>query len=86
MDHQSSDQTWRGGDGGCQSGRARFTVLSPVRTRWLYVSLPHARPWPFGMVSRSVIMLYTSGVNHATSAALLFRISAVVSEMKMQTG
>lgn len=87
MDHQSSDQTWRGGDGGCQSARARFTVLSPgAYTRWLYVSLSHARPWPFGMVSCSVIMLYTSGVNHATSAALLFRISTAVSEMKMQTG
>lgn len=30
-----------------------------------------------------VITLYTLGVNHATSAALLFRISTAVSEMKM---
>ena len=43
-------------------------------------------PGLLGWFSCSVIMLYTLGVNHATPAALLFRISTAVSEMKMQTG
>ena len=81
---ESSGQTRRGGPASQQETGPRL-LTQCVHQMVLCVTVL-SQDLTFGMLSCSVITLYTLGVNHATSAALLFRISTAVSEMKVQTG